>query len=129
MSELNPSVAGASGEMISSAADVSRFFAALVGGRLLRPAELRAMMTTRATGGSDGRAYGLGLERRDLPCGGVYWGHDGDMIGFETATGVTTDGRRATVMVDLDPGGSRAQDDDVRAALRTALCGSGPSAQ
>ncbi|MGH3382730.1 MAG: serine hydrolase domain-containing protein [Actinoallomurus sp.] len=122
VTELNPSVAGSSGEMISSASDVSRFFNALVGGRLLHPAELRAMMTTRPTGGSAGRAYGLGLESRQLPCGGVYWGHGGDMLGFETATGATTDGRQATVMVNLDPGGSDAQDDDIQTALRTALC-------
>lgn len=123
VTELNPTVAGPSGEIISSAADLATFFEALVGGRLLPPAELREMMTTRATGGSDGRAYGLGLEREDLPCGGVYWGHGGDMLGFETATGVTTDGREATVMVNLDPGGSDAQEDDIQTALRTALCG------
>jgi D-alanyl-D-alanine carboxypeptidase len=123
VTELNPTVAGPAGEMISSAADLERFFGALVRGRLLPPAELRQMMTTRATGGSDGRAYGLGLEREDLPCGGVYWGHDGDMLGFETATGVTADGREATVMVDLDPGGSDAQEADIQVALRTALCG------
>jgi D-alanyl-D-alanine carboxypeptidase len=122
VTELNPSVAGASGEMISSASDVSRFFSALVGGRLLPRAELREMMTTRPTGGSAGRAYGLGLERRQLPCGGVYWGHDGDILGFETETGVTTTGRQATVMVNLDPGGSDAQDEDLRTALTTALC-------
>lgn len=122
VTELNPSVASSSGEMISTASEVSRFFDALVHGRLLRPAQQREMMTTRSTGGSDGRAYGLGLESKQLPCGGVYWGHGGDMLGFETAAGVTMDGRHATVMVNLDPGGSDAQEDDIQTALKTALC-------
>jgi D-alanyl-D-alanine carboxypeptidase len=122
VTEFNPSVAAGSGNMISSASDESRFFDALLHGRLLRPAELAEMMRTRATGNSDGRAYGLGLERHPLPCGGVYWGHDGDIFGFATTSGTTTDGRQATVMVNLDPGGSDAQDADVKAAVTTALC-------
>lgn len=122
MTEFNPSVAIASGDMISSGADMSRFFDALLHGRMLRPAELREMMTTRPTGGSDGRAYGLGLESRTLPCGGVYWGHGGDIFGSETIGGATTGGRSATVMVNLDPGGTDAQDDDVTAAIGAALC-------
>jgi len=127
MTEFNPSVAIGSGDMISSGTDVSRFFDALLHGRLLRPAELRQMMATRPTGSSDGRAYGLGLESRPLPCGGVYWGHAGDVFGFQTFGGATMSGRRATVMVNLDPGGTDAQDDDARAAIGAALC-DGPGA-
>ncbi|MFD0538342.1 serine hydrolase [Actinomadura luteofluorescens] len=110
------------GGMISSGADVDRFLGALVGGRLLRPAQLREMMRTRPTGAADGRAYGLGLESRRLPCGGLYWGHGGDIFGYETASGATVDGGQATVMVNLDPGGSDAQSDDMKAAVQTALC-------
>lgn len=36
-------------------------------------------------------------------------------------TGATRDGRQATVMVNLDPGGTDAQDADVQAAVTTAL--------
>lgn len=71
VTEFNPSVANASGAMISSGADVNRFVGALLSRRLLRPAELQAMTTTRPTGGSSDRAYGLGLQSRSLPCGGV----------------------------------------------------------
>ncbi|MEU6251331.1 serine hydrolase domain-containing protein [Streptomyces sp. NPDC047043] len=122
VTEFNPSVANASGAMISSGADVNRFFGALMNGRLLRPTELRAMTTTRPTGGSSDRAYGLGLQSRSLPCGGLYWGHDGDIFGFQTMAGVTADGRQVTVLANLDPGGSEAQDTDLRAAVTTALC-------
>lgn len=124
---FNPSVAGASGEMISSATDLDRFLDALVRGRLLRPAQLRAMMTTRPTGSDDGRAYGLGLESRPLPCGGLYWGHGGDIFGYETAGGATTDGRQVTVMTNVDPGGTDAQDDDMEAAVQTGLCDGRPT--
>jgi D-alanyl-D-alanine carboxypeptidase len=123
---VNPSVAGASGAMISGADDLDRFLAALLGGRLLRPAQLAEMTAVRATGDA-GREYGLGLERRTLPCGGTYWGHGGDIFGYETVGGATADGRQATVMVNVDPGGTDAQDDDMRAAVETALC-AGPRA-
>ncbi|MFD0417707.1 serine hydrolase domain-containing protein [Streptomyces sp. NPDC127108] len=122
LTAINPSVAGAGGEMISSGADVNRFLDALLRGGLLRPAQLREMMRTRPTGNPDGRAYGLGLESRPLPCGGLYWGHSGDMFGYETVSGATVRGRQATVMVNVDPGGTDAQSDDMKAAVRTALC-------
>ncbi|WP_205717762.1 serine hydrolase domain-containing protein [Actinomadura soli] len=119
---LNPSVAPSSGNIVSTASDVNRFLGALVGGRLLDPPELREMMTTRRTGRPSGSKYGLGLERVRLPCGGHLWGHAGDMIGFSARSGVNADGRRVTVMANLNPGNTDAQDDDLAAALTTALC-------
>ncbi|MEV6265124.1 serine hydrolase domain-containing protein [Streptomyces sp. NPDC051784] len=119
---FNPSVAGAAGEMISSGSDINRFLDALLGGRLLPPAQLRQMMHTRATG-DEGREYGLGLERRELSsCHGTYWGHNGDIFGYQTAAGATTDGRQTTVMANVDPGGSDAQDDDMEALVQAGLC-------
>ncbi|WP_257137918.1 serine hydrolase domain-containing protein [Streptomyces sp. b84] len=118
---VNPSVGGAAGGMISSGSDVNRFLGALLGGELLHPAQLGEMMRTRPTGGSDGRRYGLGLESKPLPRGGRYWGHTGDFLGYETAAGATVDGRQATVMVNLGPGSSDAQSDDIQAAVETAL--------
>ncbi|MCP2340143.1 serine hydrolase domain-containing protein [Actinomadura rupiterrae] len=128
ITSFNPSVAGAGGGMVSSTRDLDRFLGALVRGKLLRPAELRQMMATRLTGDSGGRAYGLGLESRELPCGGLYWGHSGDIFGFQTMGGATSDGRQASVMANLDPGGSRAQSRDMRTALETALCTPTPPA-
>ncbi|WP_275561796.1 serine hydrolase domain-containing protein [Streptomyces sp. 5-6(2022)] len=120
---INPTVAGPAGGMISSGTDLNRFLDALVRGELLRPAQLRQMMTTRPTGNPDGRAYGLGLESRPLPCGGgLYWGHGGDIPGYGTVGGATVDGRQATVMVNVNPGGTDAQDADMKAAVQTALC-------
>lgn len=45
-----------------------------------------------------GARYGLGLMRRPLPCGGVYWGHPGGGAGYITDTGVTSGGRRSVVL-------------------------------
>ncbi|WP_026413837.1 serine hydrolase domain-containing protein [Actinomadura oligospora] len=122
ITEFNPSVASSGGGMISGTTDLNRFLDALVRGRLLPPAQLRQMMRTRPTGDSGGRAYGLGLESHPLPCGGLYWRHGGDILGFEALGGVTTSGRQATVMVNLDPGGLPAQEDDMEKAVETALC-------
>ncbi|MFG3533075.1 serine hydrolase domain-containing protein [Streptomyces sp. NPDC047917] len=129
ITEVDPSVGGAAGGMISSGTDLNRFLGALLRGDLLHPAELREMMKTRSTGSKGGRAYGLGLESRTLPGGGLYWGHGGDFLGYETMAGATVDGRRATVVVNLGPGGSDAQSDDIESAVRTALSAGRPSAR
>ncbi|WP_067487498.1 serine hydrolase domain-containing protein [Actinomadura hibisca] len=121
ITRVNPTVADAGGSMISSAADLNRFLAALVRGKLLKPAQLREMKRTVPTGRSSGSTYGLGLESVPLGpgCKGSYWGHGGDMLGFATISGIKADGRRATVMSTLNPG---ANDEVMEAALKTALC-------
>ncbi|WP_280490528.1 serine hydrolase domain-containing protein [Nocardia carnea] len=126
LTEFSPSSAGAAGAMISSAADVNRFLDSLVNGRLLPRPELQAMMTTRPTGNSRNAAYGLGLQSTPLPCGGSSWGHSGEIFGFQTIGATTTDGRSATVMANLSPGASDAQDADIHTALSAALCASKP---
>ncbi|XVQ11374.1 serine hydrolase domain-containing protein [Spirillospora sp. CA-255316] len=124
LTELNPSMAFGSGAMISSAVDLNRFLGALVRGRLLRPAQQREMMTTRPTGNASGSEYGLGLQRFPLDgCTGEFWGHSGEMLGYTTRSGVSLDGRwQVTVMVNLNPGGTQAQEDDQERAVSAALC-------
>lgn len=56
-----------------------------------------------------------------LSCGGLAWGHGGDIPGFETRGGVTEDGRAVTVAVTLLPG-SEEQAAGVLSAVGTALC-------
>ncbi|MGI5204482.1 serine hydrolase domain-containing protein [Spirillospora sp. CA-108201] len=124
ITRLNPSVAG--GGMISSAADLDRFLAALLQGRLLKPAQLREMLDARPTGRTSGSKYGLGLQwvpvANSSTCKDGFWGHDGDMPGFSVRAGATTHGRQATVMVNLNPGGGPALDEAMKAALPSALC-------
>nr|WP_079060071.1 serine hydrolase domain-containing protein [Streptomyces bungoensis] len=67
--EQTVSWAQSAGAVISSAKDLDTFYSALVGGRLLSPARLAEM--ERFTRVDATTAYGLGLRRRDLSCGGV----------------------------------------------------------
>jgi D-alanyl-D-alanine carboxypeptidase len=97
---MNPSMAGAAGEIISTTADLNRFYRALAEGRLLGPAQLDDMIDPRGTG------FGLGLEVADLPCGRVI-GHGGGGPGFLGLSFITADGTRqitlATAPWDGDP--------------------------
>ncbi|MET9603577.1 serine hydrolase domain-containing protein [Streptomyces sp. NPDC006512] len=120
VTELDPSVAWAAGQMISTNSDVNRFLAELLAGRLLPPAQLAQMRTTVPIGDT-GAGYGLGIMSRPLSCGGVQWGHGGDIDGYETRGGVTDDGRAATVTVTaipVDGAGTRR----VEKVVDTALC-------
>ncbi|MFI1969571.1 serine hydrolase [Streptomyces cinnamoneus] len=89
VTDLNPSAAGAAGEMVSTLPDLNRFFAALLSGTLLPPAELRAMRDTSLSGGS----YGMGVFPVRLPCRRTVWGHNGEITGSYVQTLGTADGR------------------------------------
>jgi D-alanyl-D-alanine carboxypeptidase len=89
---LNPTVAGASGELITTTTDLNRFYHALLTGRLLRPAQLTQMRTAWPTGRS--YDYGLGLQTKQLANGTQLWGHEGDIFGYQTSCWTTEDGSR-----------------------------------
>ncbi|WP_370961398.1 serine hydrolase domain-containing protein [Amycolatopsis sp. cg9] len=101
--EFDPSIAGAAGALVSTGRDLDTFFGALLGGRLLRPAQLAQMQRTVPVPGEPGTDYGLGLFHRTLPDGTRYWGHGGDIFGFATLSGATDSGRSATVSANEDP--------------------------
>ncbi|WP_182905841.1 serine hydrolase [Microbispora sp. H13382] len=118
----DPSQAWSAGGMISTPRDVNRFFRAVLGGELLEPDQLREMRTTvRADGLGNGARYGLGLVSTPLSCGGLAWGHGGDIFGFHTSNAVTEDGRAAAVAVTLLPGSLQALG-HVDKAVDAALC-------
>jgi len=91
----NMSWAWTAGALISSMADLNTFFRALLGGRLLRPAQLAAMRTTVPFDPAQPEAggYGLGLYRRRWPTGD-FWGHDGLVFGYSAISLHSPDGRR-----------------------------------
>ncbi|MFC4912033.1 serine hydrolase domain-containing protein [Actinomadura gamaensis] len=96
---------GLNGEagLVSTTADLNAFFRALLGGRLLRPAQLAQMKRTVRVGERfqplmPGARDGLGLFSRPLSCGGRYWGHEGGDSGWITAVGVSADGRRSVAV-------------------------------
>jgi D-alanyl-D-alanine carboxypeptidase len=95
---FEPSLAGASGAVVSTPADLNRFWQRLLGGRLL-PARMLAEMKAAeaATDLGPGLAYGLGLIRIPLSCGGSAWGHAGDLPGIVNVSARDGAGRVATV--------------------------------
>jgi D-alanyl-D-alanine carboxypeptidase len=117
---------------VSTTADVNRFFRALLGGRLLRPAQLAEMTRTMPLGPEfeellPGARYGLGLFERPLPCGGTYWSHPGGGSGYTSDNGVTRDGRRS---VAVSVSGTRPDiyvrhQHTVDTVVENALCASG----
>ncbi len=118
--EVDPSAGWAAGQMISTNSDLNRFFTALLDGRLLPAAQLAQMRTTVPVGDT-GSHYGLGLMSRQLSCGGVYWGHGGDIVGYETRGGVTDDGRAVSIAVTSIPPDDAGMK-GVQNAVDTAFC-------
>jgi D-alanyl-D-alanine carboxypeptidase len=89
--------------LVSTTADLNRFFRALLGGRLLPRARLAQMKQTIPVGEEfeplmPGARDGLGLFSRPLSCGGRYWGHEGGDSGWISAVAVTADGRRGVTV-------------------------------
>jgi D-alanyl-D-alanine carboxypeptidase len=98
----------AAGAIVSTAADVARFYRALLGGKLLRPQQLKSMETTVNAGASD---YGLGLEETSTPCGKA-WGHDGLVPGYTSFARSSKDGRHQIVVLSTSttlPSGRKVQ--------------------
>lgn len=117
--EMNPSVFGAGGELISTAKDLNRFVSALLGGRLLPDRLLDEMKTP----GTDSKPYGLGLAWQDTSCGVRVYGNDGDALAYQSWS-FTTEDRRRQVSVALTPDfGGGDPDDAVDALLEKAVCG------
>ncbi|MFE2289061.1 serine hydrolase domain-containing protein [Streptomyces sp. NPDC059443] len=120
VTEIDPSAGWAAGQMVSTDSDLNRFFGALLAGRLLPAAQLAEMRTTVPIGDT-GAGYGLGIISRPLSCGGVYWGHGGDIPGYETRGGATEDGRAASVAVTGIPADAAATK-HLEALVDAALC-------
>ncbi|MGW2156832.1 serine hydrolase domain-containing protein [Nonomuraea sp. NPDC001699] len=121
-SEMDPSRGWAAGQLVSTPRDVNRFLGALLGGRLLKPAMLEQMKrTVPVPGAPRGWGYGLGLTKISLSCGGLAWGHSGDVGGYSTRGGVTEGGRSATVTA-TEKSLTAEGDKRLDRFLDTALC-------
>lgn len=113
ITDIDPSFAWGAYGVVSDARDVSRFFHALFGGRLLRSALLRAMHDGVGTPQAPiFPRYGLGLESVALTCG-QFWGGTGSIPGYETMAFADADAdgsRRIVVSVNVqrnDPDSGR----------------------
>ncbi|MFG2502264.1 serine hydrolase domain-containing protein [Streptomyces sp. NPDC048441] len=95
VTKMNPALVYGAGEMISDSADLDRFYAALLRGRLLPPQQLKEMKTTVPAEDVPNGGYGLGLIDRELSCGVHVWGHDGGLPGSSSNAWTTADGRHS----------------------------------
>lgn len=136
-SVYNMSWAGTAGAIVSTTGDLDRFYRELLGGRLLKPAQLAQMQTTVPVTDGQGNVmvnYGLGIYAEDLPCG-RFWGHDGAVWGTGTISLSAPDGRRQISLgINLmkyqrfDANGvlqPHAIDDALGTHIFQALCGPG----
>ena len=101
VTELDATYGFATGELISTTGDLSTFLGALLGGRLLPPAQLDEMLTmTPVPDGKwlDGYSYGLGLSSVELPNGTRVFGHGGMITGNWSYLYGTRDGGRTAAM-------------------------------
>ncbi|MCD9142471.1 serine hydrolase domain-containing protein [Streptomyces albireticuli] len=118
--DYDPSAFSSAGALISTEQDLTKFYQALIGGKVVSQAALAEMQNATGADFEEG-GYGLGLIRRDLPCGGSAWGHNGMVPGYYTQTMVTADGRHVSVVTNahLTTNVPLAQMDKV---VTTALC-------
>ncbi|WP_420750535.1 serine hydrolase domain-containing protein [Rhodococcus sp. O3] len=87
---------GPAASLISTTADLNRFFAALLAGDIIGPEMLTQMQQTVPVVSFEGTIvdYGLGLHRKDVPGQGTFWGHDGSVWGGGAITMARADGKR-----------------------------------
>jgi D-alanyl-D-alanine carboxypeptidase len=98
---LNPSGTWGAGNLVSTTPDVAHFWRALLGGKLLAPAQLKAMKTTVPAW--EGFEYGLAIMPYPTACGTI-WGNGGDIAGYSNNFWNSEDGtRQAAVMADTNP--------------------------
>ncbi|MFI9202884.1 serine hydrolase domain-containing protein [Streptomyces sp. NPDC053048] len=114
----------AAGEIISTPGDVNRFLGALLGGKLLPAKQQQELLTTVPTG-EPGLAYGLGLYKYDLPCGGFVWTHGGGVHGSSSEATSSPDGRHTMV---FNANGDWARIEAVK-VLEAEYCGTPPPTQ
>jgi D-alanyl-D-alanine carboxypeptidase len=99
-----PATATAAGGLVSTADELARFLAALLGREIISETSLREMLTTVPSDWAESQGYGLGIEQvvslmgfDASPCG-TAWGHVG--LGQATTVAFTTpDARRQVVLM------------------------------
>ncbi|GAA4202356.1 serine hydrolase domain-containing protein [Actinocatenispora rupis] len=95
-SEYDMSWVGPAASLVSTVADLNRFFGLLLAGRIVAPSSLAEMQRAGPVISFEGTTidYGLGLHRFEMPGRGTFWGHDGTVWGGGAITMTSADGRR-----------------------------------
>ncbi|MGW6708593.1 serine hydrolase domain-containing protein [Streptomyces sp. NPDC054956] len=127
---------GTGAALVSTMEDLNRFYAKLLGGKIVSRSSLAQMQRTVPVIALDGSTiqYGLGLHKVTVPDCGTFWGHDGTVWGAGTISLTRADGRRQmSVAVNLqrwsapDSSGKPQPhpiDDALKTLYREAMCGS-----
>ena len=113
---VNTSWVWAAGSIVSTAPDLSRFFGAVLQGRLLSPRLLQLMRPT------PGSRYGFGLAAFRTPCGSAI-GHTGALLGTVSAAWSSADGRRRVVAMSNSFPISPSAEAAFRRLLDSSFCG------
>ncbi|MHA7302183.1 serine hydrolase domain-containing protein [Pseudarthrobacter sp. MDT1-22] len=122
---LGAMIGNPAGGVVSTLGDLNTFYAALMEGRLLKPATVKQMQMAPFG------LYGMGLLRWVDICGGFYYGHGGDWAGYRTVVLTSADAKRQAAIAithppeswdpaDYNAANPFAGDELIRAA-RTAL--------
>jgi D-alanyl-D-alanine carboxypeptidase len=126
---------GPAASLISTVADLNRFFGLLLAGEIVNPSSLAQMQRTVPVISFEGKQidYGLGLHKMEVPGHGTFWGHDGTVWGAGAISMTRADGRRQmSVAVNLmrwntlDSSGKPRHhpiDDALRDLYHLAMCG------
>ena len=132
---------GPAASLISTVADLNRFFALLLAGEIVNRSSLAEMQSTVPVISFEGKKieYGLGLHKMEVPGCGTFWGHDGTVWGAGAMTMTRSDRKRQmSVAVNLmrwnklDSAGKpqpHPLDDALPAFYRLAMCGGGNARQ
>ncbi|MFD5322975.1 serine hydrolase domain-containing protein [Streptomyces sp. NPDC127092] len=122
VTDLNPSIASAAGEMISDSRDLQTFYRALLKGRLLPRAEMRELTTTLPVSAEYPEfRYGLGISWQKLSCGKEIWGHGGGIHGSVSEAYATRDGEHSLA------GNFNADwTGDTQTVIEAEFCGTAP---
>lgn len=95
-SVFDMSFVGPSASLISTLADLTRFYRLLLAGEVVSQASLAQMRRTAPVLSQEGEviAYRLGLYPLEAPGRAVFWGHGGTVWGGGTLAASSADGRR-----------------------------------
>jgi D-alanyl-D-alanine carboxypeptidase len=128
---------GPAASLISTVADLNRFYGLLLAGEIVNYSSLAQMQRTVPVISFERKKieYGLGLHKIEAPGHGTFWGHDGTVWGAGAISMTRADGKRQmSVAVNLmrwnklDLSGTPQHhpiDDALSALYKVAMCGSG----
>jgi D-alanyl-D-alanine carboxypeptidase len=87
---------GPAASLISTVADLNRFYGLLLAGEIVNRSSLAQMQRTVRVISFEGKKieYGLGLHKMEVPGHSTFWGHDGTVWGAGAMTMTRDDGRR-----------------------------------